>query len=144
MMMWEMSKFRLSQCFLPVPLSEVCNKKKHHHSLTLTGFHSPFPLLQDMLIQDYFGPLLTCCLMFPLFLWLANIQPSWNCRHSWEREARTWHPRHPDESLLRVWHYKSFIKWENAVFCTSNRAALHKLKRTWQLGCLREKEHVLS
>lgn len=67
-----------------------------------------------------------------------------NYRPLWEREVRTWHPRHPDECLLRVWHYKSFIKWENAVLCTSNRAALHKLKRTWQLGCLREKEHVLS
>lgn len=33
--MWEMSKFSLTQCFIPVPVSEVCNKKKHHHSLTL-------------------------------------------------------------------------------------------------------------
>lgn len=144
MMMWEMSKFSLSQCFFPVSVSEVCNKKKHHHSSTLIGLHSPFPFLQYMASQHYLGPLLTCCLMFPFFLWLASIQPPWNYRPLWERGVRTWHPRHPDESLLRLWRYKSFIKWENTVFCTSNRAALHKLKRTWQLDCLRGKKHVLS
>lgn len=104
MMMWEMSKFRLSQCFLPVPLSEVCNKKKHHRSSTLIGLHSPFPLLQY--IQDYSGPLLTCCLMFPLFLWVASIQSPWKYTLLWEREARTWHP----DTLMSPWSGYDIIK----------------------------------
>lgn len=56
-------KFRSSQHFIPVPTSEVCDKKKHHDSFMLIGLYSAFAWLHHMfLIQVHFGPLLTCCL----------------------------------------------------------------------------------
>lgn len=66
-----------------------------------------------------------------------------NYKRLWAREAWAWHPRHYDEPLLRVWHSESFTEREEKMLYSA-QAALHKLKRTWQLGCLREKEHALS
>lgn len=43
-------------------MSEVLNKKKHHHSLLLIGLYFLSPGLHHVLIQTSFGPLLTAAL----------------------------------------------------------------------------------
>jgi len=108
-------KFCSSQCFIPVPISEVRNKKKHCHSFMLVGLHSPFPLIQHTsLTQVHFGPLLTCYLVSPVFDWQVFNHLGSN-RPLPAREAWAWHPRHHHEPLLRAWHYKSFIGWEEKM-----------------------------
>lgn len=119
-------KFCSSQCFIPVPISEVRNKKKHHHSFVLLG---GIPLVLGSSICSWFRFTLALC--WPAILCLLSFS-DWqvfnhlgNGRPLWVREVWAWHPRHGDESLLRVWHYKSFTEWEEKMLYSAEATEQH-------------------
>lgn len=108
---WDRRKLCSSQYFTLVHMSEVLNKKKHHHSLLLIGLYFLSPGLHHVLIQTSFGPLLTAALRLLSFSDWQSFKCLENDRPLWAREGWIWHPRHGDEPLLSVGPYKGFLWW---------------------------------